>query len=588
MKTLARPRHRRGGAAVAIVLALVVLQLVVVGMVVAGSREQALGVHRAESLRSLYAAEAGVQMALRELATGVDEDGDGTVGSISADGQSATGPLLLGARISSELQSAGPGSGEVISRALGTRAQRQVRVAYSLPATGASGGGAGLAAEFFALADAPNNLASVDWNAPPSAIGPIPFINFASASSSSNPFWNSGPTTRYGVRARGSINIPQTGSWTFTLGSDAGSRLLIGGSQVIDHDGLHTFGTMAGTVDLEAGSHEFEALFFENTGNHGLTLAWQGPGAASSTIVPPSAFSSGSGFTVPIPPIALADTLYIWGDNSATAAFIDGFSAAAGPYGGANILTDRLLVATNATGSQRVQMTQRAQIKGSLHVGPGGNPASVVVLYSNAQITGGSSARPVAVGIHRHIDPWVSMPATSGSVTWTSSQTIATNRTFQDLSAWGSNTVITISGNIAIRCTGNFQIGDQVRIELTPGSTLALFVAGDVNIYNQAQLNVNTGDPGRCWVFMSGDARRIQMTDKAKLVAHVRNPKGSLEMWGTGSPGSELFGTYHGRTMTIGDKSRFHGDVSLYESSGMGGGGSGSGSPAVTAWTLEP
>lgn len=588
MTRLARLRDRRGGAAVAIVLALVVLQLVVVGMVVAGSREQALGVHRAESLRSLYAAEAGAQMALRELATGADEDGDGTIGSISADGQSATGPLLLGARISSQLHSAGPSSGEVVSRAQATEAQRQVRVAYSLPATGGSGGGgAGLAAEFYSVGVALSNLADVNWNAPPSAVGPVPYLNFTTASDAANPFWNSGPTTRYGVRLRGRIDIPTAGSWMFTIGSDDGSRLLINGSQVINHDGLHSYSTRNGTVNLTAGAHDIEVLFFENGGSHALTLGWRGPGDTATTTVPPSAFSNGSGFAVPFPPIALADTLYVWGDNSATAAFIDGFSAAAGPYGGANILTDRLLVATNATGSQRVQMTQRAQIKGSLHVGPGGNPASVVALYTNAQITGGSSTRPVAVGIHRHIDPWVTMPGTSGSATWTSSQTVTTNRTFQDLSVWGNNTVITISGNIVIRCTGNFQIGDRVRFELSPGSTLALFVGGDVNIYNQAQINANTGDPARCWVFMSGDARRIQMTDKAKLVAHVRNPKGSLEMWGTGNPGSELFGTYHGRTMTIGDKSRFHGDVSLYESVG-GGEGSGAGSPAVTAWTLEP
>lgn len=577
---------RRGGAAVALVIALVILQLVVVGMVVAGSREQAMGAHRAESLRSLHAAEAGAQMALRELAVNIDEDGDGTVGSISADGQAGTGPLLHGSRISTRLQSAGPDSGQIVSRALATQAQRQVRVAYSIPTASGAGGAAGLVAEFFALGAAPGTLASVNWNAPPSAIGPVPFLNFTGASDASNPFWNSGPTTRYGVRLRGRIDFPASGTWQFTLGSDDGSRLLINGAQVINHDGLHSYSTRTGTVAVAAGQQDIEVLFFENSGNHALTLGWRGPGEASTTIVPPSAFSNGGGFAVPFPPVALADTLYIWGDNSANAAFIDGFSSAAGAYGGANVLTDRLLVATNATGGQRVQMTQRAQIKGSLQVGPGGNPSSVVALYTNAQITGGASARPVAVGIHRHLEPWRTMPPSSGSVTYTSSQTISADRTFQDLSAWGNNTVITIVGNVIIRCTGNFQIGDRVRVELAPGASLALFVAGDVNIYNQAQVNSNTGDPSRCWIFMSGSNRRLQMTDRTKLVAHVRNPKGSIEMWGVSNPGSELYGTYHGRTMTMGDQARFHGDVSLFESASGGVGGAGS--PAVTAWTQEP
>lgn len=583
-------RARRGGAAVAVVIALVILQLVVVGMVVAGSRDQALGAPRAESLRSLYAAEAGVQMALRELAVGADEDGDGTIGSISADGQGETGPQLLGSRINVALESDEPSSGELVALGAGSRSERQLRVAYSLPATGGTGRGSGLAAEFFALGSAPTSLASVNWNATPSAIGPVPFVNFASVSSSNFALWSGGPTQNYAVRLRGLIDMPQAGEWTFTLGSDAGSRLLINGEVVVDHDGLHGFSTRSGDVELEAGPQEIEILFFESSGNHGLSLAWRGPGVSSTTIVPPSALVQGDGALPDFPPIALIDTLYVWGDNSATAAHIDGFSASAGEYGGANVLTDRLLVATNATGSQRVQMSQRAEVRGRLHVGPGGNPSSVVATWSNSEITGGASARPVAVGIHRELEPWVTMPASSGSITYTSSQTFSSHQTFQDLSVWGNATVITISGNIVIRCTGNFQIGDQVRFELTPGSTLALFVAGDVNIYNRAEVNLNTGDPSRCWIFMTGDTRRLQLTERAKLVAHVRNPYGSLEMWGTYTPGSEFYGTFHGRTMAIGDKTGFHGDVSLFESSvgGGGGGGGGGGAPAITAWSQEP
>lgn len=584
---IARQTARRGGAAVAIVIALVVLQLVVVGMVVAGSRAQALGVHRAESLRSFYAAEAGVQMALRELAVGTDEDGDGTIGSISGDGQGATGPLLLGSRVNVGLESTEPTSGELVAVAAGAQAERSLRVGYSIPAVSGSDGGAGLAAEFFSLGSAPTALSSVNWNATPAAAGPIAFVNFPSVSSASYPPWADGPLQNYAVRIRGLINIPQDGDWTFTLGSDAGSRLLINGQVVIDHDGVHGFSTLSEEIELVAGLHEIEILFFESSGNHGLTLAWRGPGVPSTTIVPPSAFRMDGGLTPAFPPIALVDTLYVWGDNSATTAFIDGFSAAAGEYGGANVLNDRLLVATNATGSQRVQMSQLAQIRGSLHVGPGGDPSSVVATWSNSEITAGASAHSVAAGIHRHVDPWVTMPASSGSITYTSSQTISSNRTYQDLSVWGASTVITINGNIVIRCTGNFQIGDQVRFELTPGSTLALFVDGDVNIYNQAQVNFNTGDPSRCWIFMSGQSRRLQLTDRVKLVAHVRNPYGSLEMWGTYTPGSEFYGTFHGRTMAIADKARFHGDVALYESAGGGQGGPGA-SPVVTAWSQEP
>ena len=133
-----RLRSGRGGIAVAIVIALVLLQLIVVGMVMAGSRDQALGVHRAESLRTLYAADAGLEMALRELASNADEDGDGTIGSISADSLATTGPLLLGSRISTLLAASSPTAGEIVSRSVATQASRRLRATYSIPPSGVS------------------------------------------------------------------------------------------------------------------------------------------------------------------------------------------------------------------------------------------------------------------------------------------------------------------------------------------------------------------------------------------------------------------------------------------------------------------
>ncbi|MCX5691866.1 MAG: hypothetical protein NTV94_19085, partial [Planctomycetota bacterium] len=51
---------------------------------------------RIESLRAFYAAEAGINMSVRELMAGSDEDGDGTIGSISNDGNSSNNPGLSG------------------------------------------------------------------------------------------------------------------------------------------------------------------------------------------------------------------------------------------------------------------------------------------------------------------------------------------------------------------------------------------------------------------------------------------------------------------------------------------------------------
>jgi Tfp pilus assembly protein PilX len=94
-----RRRDRRGIAAIVMVILLIMIGLIVTGVVLAGSGNADMSLRRVETMRSFYAAEAGMNMALRELMAEADEDGDGVVGSISDDGDDGTDPTLQGAAI---------------------------------------------------------------------------------------------------------------------------------------------------------------------------------------------------------------------------------------------------------------------------------------------------------------------------------------------------------------------------------------------------------------------------------------------------------------------------------------------------------
>lgn len=96
---LAHSNGRRGSVAAAMVVALVLLQVVVAGMVLAGARDQDLTQRRVETVRAMYAAEAGINMAVREVMLATDFDGDGAVGTISDDGNAGNDPDLSGARV---------------------------------------------------------------------------------------------------------------------------------------------------------------------------------------------------------------------------------------------------------------------------------------------------------------------------------------------------------------------------------------------------------------------------------------------------------------------------------------------------------
>ena len=95
-----RPRTRRGVAAIVMVMLLLLMAVMIIGIALSGARDQDLTVRRLETIQSFYAAEAGMNMAIREIIENADEDGDGTIGTISDDGNVNNDPQLGAARVS--------------------------------------------------------------------------------------------------------------------------------------------------------------------------------------------------------------------------------------------------------------------------------------------------------------------------------------------------------------------------------------------------------------------------------------------------------------------------------------------------------
>lgn len=90
----------RGAALVAMIMVMIIVDLIIVSVVIGGARDHDLTVRRADTIRAMYAAEAGMNMALRELIIGIDEDGDLVAGSISDDGDPGNDPSLGTAQFS--------------------------------------------------------------------------------------------------------------------------------------------------------------------------------------------------------------------------------------------------------------------------------------------------------------------------------------------------------------------------------------------------------------------------------------------------------------------------------------------------------
>lgn len=84
--------------------------------------------------------------------------------------------------------------------------------------------------------------------------------------------------SEFGLRFEGFLHIAREGEYTFHLGSDDGSRLTIGGQQVVLNGGVHPFGFQSGRAKLTAGAHPLAVDFFQGPGEWELRVEYEGPG----------------------------------------------------------------------------------------------------------------------------------------------------------------------------------------------------------------------------------------------------------------------------------------------------------------------
>ncbi|SNY47274.1 family 16 glycoside hydrolase [Paractinoplanes atraurantiacus] len=98
------------------------------------------------------------------------------------------------------------------------------------------------------------------------------------------------------THALANLTVPATGQYAFRLVSDDGSKLFVGDTLLIDHDGLHDVEPPGeGTIELTAGVYPIRVEHFDRDGGQRLTLSWKTPGANDFAVVPASALSTDAG-----------------------------------------------------------------------------------------------------------------------------------------------------------------------------------------------------------------------------------------------------------------------------------------------------
>jgi hexosaminidase len=89
---------------------------------------------------------------------------------------------------------------------------------------------------------------------------------------------------RFALHFTGHVHARTDGIYTFSLSSDDGSRMRIGETVAIDHDGPHGTSAKTGQVALAAGWHAIEITYYQAGGGRSLSLSIAAPGQALAPV----------------------------------------------------------------------------------------------------------------------------------------------------------------------------------------------------------------------------------------------------------------------------------------------------------------
>jgi hypothetical protein len=127
----------------------------------------------------------------------------------------------------------------------------------------------------------------------PVATQPWTNVNFPTVELLSAPI--APQTTAFAIRARGTLQIPASGAYTFTLDADDAGAMILDGERLVSNRATGT---------LSPGAHTIEIHYLQRLTTARLNFSWQGPGIPTRTIVPASAFSglTAEYYTQTLPP----------------------------------------------------------------------------------------------------------------------------------------------------------------------------------------------------------------------------------------------------------------------------------------------
>ncbi|MFC2160361.1 hypothetical protein ACFLRX_01775 [Acidobacteriota bacterium] len=262
-------------------------------------------------------------------------------------------------------------------------------------------------------------------------------------------------------------------------------------------------------------------------------------------------------------------TFGLFGDegiNLVGSATIDSYDSRKGAYGDDNV-GEKGHSGTNATYSGCIGLMNNSTISGSAFVGPGADPADVIVIQNNSDITGVQESLLEEKSLPS-VPPPEGLPFLGDYVLPVgSNDVILSNAEYS--SFWlRSNTTVTIVSDVILYVTGDFKMDSNSVIDIAVGAHLTLYLGGTFVQHSNSQINNLTMDPTKFIIYGTDSFSSMDWRSNTDFFGAVYAPRAHILY----NSNADFSGSVVGRQIDIDSNGSFHYDLALGDLDSIGDG----------------
>lgn len=203
----------------------------------------------------------------------------------------------------------------------------------------------------------------------------------------------------------------------------------------------------------------------------------------------------------------------------------------------------RVSIGTLSNQEDKIDLKDKAVIDGDVYVGPGGNPDAVINMKNRQSVAGELFTMPVPYTM-----PTIEAPgfiASKGMIQGSSVSLGTTDSGRYDGIRINNNGKLEVNGDLVLHVTGDVELNNGAEVMVNDGSTLKLYVDGDIEAKNSAGIQNQNKVPSDVRIYGTGTGQQFNLKNSNDLYGVIYAPNADMVLDNGGSArGSIITSTF--------------------------------------------